>query len=77
MLTKDKTKRDFPHGYKEPAQLYSYTVYQKGVITYVPHYTQVCYVGPGGIEYSMKELLNAGAKPSKMMLWKRKEFRHD
>ena len=64
-------------GYGPPEDLFPYTTYVLGGITYVPHYTEVgMYVGPGYPQktnrmYTAGELQRAGARPVTEALWKR------
>ena len=65
-----------------------YEAYDLGDVTYLPHYRDNCYIGPGFWEdtgrgstppanfntkrYSENELIEAGAKPRRVILWKRR-----
>ena len=62
------------------ADLLAYRCYRIGETLYVPHYVERYYVGPGypvctQRVYTNMELINAGAKMEKHLLWERKEHK--
>lgn len=65
---------------REAAEKSLTKVYKMGQVTYVPHYQDgSVFVRPGYGQYhrdvyTEKELIDAGAKPSSMMLWPRSRF---
>jgi hypothetical protein len=65
---------------REEAEKTLTKVYKLGQVTYVPHYQDgSVYVRPGyGVfhrdVYTEKQLIEANAKPSSMMLWPRSRF---